>query len=194
MEKEDYGCIKNISKEEFNIFLKKIGGLESGYGCSYWGDNKIRKLLFKIVDWFLWRLPYYHKTKKFSKGNGVSIFIYNIFYWIFKPILNNQKPKNAFRSMIDNAGNFSVGPGWYGLLKKLIKESVDAGWNKEVCQVKQKFAGLRFYINGASTEVHNIISKYESLSYKICEECGEAGEGRNDGWMMTLCHKCYVKE
>ncbi len=193
-EKKDCGCIQNISEEGFDMFLKKIGGLESGYGGRYWGDNKVRRFFFKVTDWFLWKLPTYQKSKVFSKENSVSIFVYNIFYWICKPILKDQKPKNPFRSMIDNSGSFSVGPGWYGLLKKLIEESLENGWNKEVCQVKEKFGGLRFYINGASSEVHDIIHKYENLSFKICEDCGSAGEQRNGGWIRTLCDECNKKE
>jgi len=73
------------------------------------------------------------------------------------------------------------------LIKTLMEKAIAAGWNKEVCQVKEKFGGLRWYINGASKEVHDIISKYESVSYHICEECGEPGEQRAGGWIKTLC-------
>lgn len=192
-EKKDCGCIQNITKEEFNIFLKNIGGLENGYGCRYHGKNNVKKIFFNITNWFLWKLPTYHKSKTFSKENSVMIFLYNILYWICKPILKDQKPKNPFRSKIYTAGSFSVGPGWYGLLKTLIESAVNSGWNKEVCQVKEKFGGLRFYINGASTEVHDIISKYESLSCVICEDCGSSGEQRSGGWIRTLCNNCNDK-
>jgi hypothetical protein len=193
-EKEDCNCIQNISKEEFNEYLKSIGGLENGYGGRYWGTNKVRRFFFKITDWILWKLPYFHEPVTFSSKGSVRLFFRNIFYWMLKPILKDQKPKNPFRSMIDTAGSFSVGPGWYGLLKKLIEESIAAGWDRQICQVKEKFGGLRFYINGASTEVHDIISKYENLSYEICEECGEPGTVRGGGWIQTLCDKHYEKK
>lgn len=192
-EKKDCGCIENITEEEFNVFLKEIGGLESGYREGYWGQNKVRKLFFNITSWFLWKLPTYQKSKTFSKESNVMIFLYNMLYWICKPILKDQKPKNPFRSKIYDCGSFSIGPGWYGLVMILIDKAVDAGWNKEICQVKEKFGTLRFYINGASTEVHNIISKYENLSYKICEDCGSAGEQRTGGWIRTLCDTCFNK-
>jgi hypothetical protein len=183
--------IKNITEEELAAYLKLIGGLESGYGNKYWGKSKIRKFFYEITNWILWRLPYYHKTKTFSCESSFSIFVYNIFYWMFKWLLKDKKPKNPFRSMIDNAGSFSIGPGWNGLIKKLIEEAISAGWDKEVCQVKEKFGGLRFYINSASKEVHDIISKYENISYTVCEECGEPGETRAGGWIRTLCDKHY---
>jgi len=187
-EKEDCDCIQNITKEEFEAYLKSIGGLENGYGDRYWGENKIRKFFFNVTDWIIrWMIPYFHESKKFSSKGPIRLFFRNMFYWILKPIIKDQRPSNPFRSMIKEAGHFSVGPGWYGLLKKMIEEAVAAGWNKELCQSKEKFGGLRFYINGASREVHDIIHKYENMSYKICEECGSAGKERAGGWIRTLC-------
>lgn len=118
-------AIQPISKDEFETFLRSIGGLMSGY----------------YED----------------------------------------------RPLIVSAGSFGVGEGWFGLLKKLIEEAIEAGWDKKLCQSKEKFAGLRFYINAAPPQVHDIISKYENLSFEICEECGELGKVRIGGWMRTLC-------
>jgi hypothetical protein len=93
---------------------------------------------------------------------------------------------------IIDAGFFSVGYGWYPLIKDLISDLIELGWNKEVCQVKEKFGGLRFYINDATDEVHNRIREAENLSYKTCEICGEEGELRTDiGWYTTYCDKHY---
>jgi hypothetical protein len=86
----------------------------------------------------------------------------------------------------------SVGDGWLQLLHDLIEELLVAGWDKQICQVKEKFGGLRFYINAGTDEIHDIISKYEELSYKTCEECGETGELRKDlGWWKTQCDSHY---
>ena len=84
----------------------------------------------------------------------------------------------------------SVGDGWLQLLHDCITELIAAGWDKQICQIKEKFGGLRFYINSGTDEIWQIISKYEALSYKTCEVCGETGELRNDiGWYRTLCDK-----
>ena len=92
------------------------------------------------------------------------------------------------RPPIKSAGFFSVSSGWYGLIKELIDDLIKLGWDKQVCQVKEKFGGLRFYINSASDEVHKRISEAENLSYSVCEKCGNPGELREDlRWMMTLC-------
>lgn len=101
------------------------------------------------------------------------------------------------RPPIISRGFCSVGDGWLQLLHDLIEELIAAGWDKQIKQVKEKFGGLRFYIGGGSQEIHDIISKYEALSYHVCEVCGEQGELRNDiGWYRTLCDKHYeeIKE
>ena len=96
------------------------------------------------------------------------------------------------RPPIKGSGFFSVGVGWYPLIKDLISDLIELGWDKQTCQVKEKFGGLRFYINGASDGVHKRIGVAEDLSYKTCETCGEKGELRtNIGWHTTLCDKHY---
>ena len=99
--------------------------------------------------------------------------------------------KNPFRRKI-----YSVGcpDGWNLLVKNLIQELIDNGWNRELCQCKEKFGGLRFYINGASKECHDIISKYENLSYETCERCGNPGQPNDTGWITTLCDECRNKQ
>ncbi len=92
------------------------------------------------------------------------------------------------RPPIKSAGFFAVSSGWYGLLKELIVDLIELGWDKQICQVKEKFGGLRFYINSAPDEVHKRIREAEDLSYSVCERCGNPGELREDRrWMMTLC-------
>jgi len=98
--------------------------------------------------------------------------------------------KNPFRDKIYERGFFSVGNGWLGLVRMCIEELIDAGWNKETCQVKEKFGGLRFYVNAASDEQFRIITKYEDLSYVTCEDCGKPGKERPGGWIRTLCNDC----
>lgn len=93
---------------------------------------------------------------------------------------------------IIDAGFFSVGYGWYPLIKDLIIDLIELGWDKEVCQVKEKFGGLRFYINDATDKVHNRIRDAENLSYETCETCGKEGELRIDiGWHTTFCNEHY---
>ena len=54
-------------------------------------------------------------------------------------------------------------------------------------QVKEKFGGLRFYVQAATDKHYQYISFAESMSYRTCEECGAPGKTYTDGWHMTLC-------
>jgi hypothetical protein len=93
------------------------------------------------------------------------------------------------RPPIKGSGFFSVGVGWYPLIKDLISDLIELGWDKQTCQVKEKFGALRFYINTGSDEIFKKIHSYENQSYEICETCGEKGELRLVGWYKTLCNK-----
>ena len=62
-------------------------------------------------------------------------------------------------------------------------------------QIKEKFGGLRFYVDSATDKIYNMIDEAEKKSYTICEVCGKSGkEYHIKGWTMTLCKKCALKE
>ncbi len=87
---------------------------------------------------------------------------------------------------------FACGDGWFDLIYKLSQDITAIDKETEAMQVKEKFGGLRFYINGAPKEVHDLIHKAEDKSYHICEMCGKKGKLREDlGWVLTLCNKHY---
>jgi hypothetical protein len=101
----------------------------------------------------------------------------------------SNKPK------ITSCDFFDVQVGWYPLIKNLIDELITLGWDKQVTQVKEKFGGLRFYINGGSDEIYNKITEAEKLSHETCELCGEKGELRTKiRWFTTLCDEHYEQK
>ena len=90
---------------------------------------------------------------------------------------------------------FDVQVGWYPLIKNLIDQLIKLGWDKQVTQVKEKFGGLRFYINGGSDEIYNKITEAEKLSHETCELCGKKGELRTKiRWFTTLCDEHYEQK
>ena len=96
------------------------------------------------------------------------------------------------RPPIKDANFFDCNEGWYPLIQRLIEDLIDLGWDKQVTQVKEKFGGLRFYVNSCSTEMLDRISEAERESYTICENCGASGEVRRDlVWHSTLCDAHY---
>ena len=61
-------------------------------------------------------------------------------------------------------------------------------------QVKEKFGGLRFYVEGATERQHAVIDFVESLSYQVCERCGSMTDiGQTQGWISTVCKECANK-
>ncbi len=82
--------------------------------------------------------------------------------------------------------------GWLELIAELIQELVDAGWTREIRQIKEKFGGLRFYADGLPHSGIEIVGKYERRSFTICEICGSTDQVRLCGtrWVKTLCDQC----
>jgi hypothetical protein len=56
-----------------------------------------------------------------------------------------------------------------------------------VAQVKEKFGGLRCYMNWQDETMAALIREAELACWKTCEVCGEPGETRELGWRQTLC-------
>ena len=54
-------------------------------------------------------------------------------------------------------------------------------------QVKEKFGTLRFYYTGGDDEISGLVRMAESMSGVTCEECGNPGETKGQGWVVTLC-------
>ena len=61
-------------------------------------------------------------------------------------------------------------------------------------QVKEKFGGLRFYVQGAIDEHYNYIRFAESLSYRTCEVCGAPGQYYPFGWHHVACDEHASEE
>ena len=94
-------------------------------------------------------------------------------------------------------GYVGVGDGWKDLLLKLKHDLAATGVKYGICQIKEKFGGLRFYVDilepapeAKVEEFHHLISAAEGESYKICEDCGQPGETRGGGWIKVLCDAC----
>jgi len=87
-------------------------------------------------------------------------------------------------------------PRWEGSKDIITQEKIDEAKAKldeetvkipVASQVKEKFGGLRFYVQAATDIHYNYISFAESMSYRTCEECGAVGKTYTDGWYKTLC-------
>jgi len=96
---------------------------------------------------------------------------------------------------------FECGDGWYDLIDALCKKIQNyIDWERKyppphdekieqvvAAQVKEKFGGLRFYFDGGNDVIRGMVMMAEEMSYSICEECGNKGRLRINGWVITRC-------
>tara|TARA_B100000287_G_C20477754_1_gene719885 strand:+ start:63 stop:464 length:402 start_codon:yes stop_codon:yes gene_type:complete len=97
----------------------------------------------------------------------------------------------------------TCGDGWYTLIDTMCGniqnhvEYVNRSKPEEeyiVCeatQVKEKWGGLRFYVQGSDDFIDGVIKLAESMSCRICTECGNQSIlQKKRGWVYTLCDNC----
>ena len=85
--------------------------------------------------------------------------------------------------------------GWFDILWRLFEDlellvaelEQQTGCQFEVLQVKEKFGGLRVYVNGVTDAVRQRIGTAAHESFHTCEVCGLPGKLREDGLIKTLC-------
>lgn len=102
---------------------------------------------------------------------------------------------------------FHCDHGWWPIIDKLcsgIKAELDivnADTDDKseiiVAQVKEKFGGLRFYIDEKSsneafkTKIRSLIKDAESQSECTCEKCGQPGSlTKIRAYVVTMCNQC----
>ena len=91
--------------------------------------------------------------------------------------------------------------GWNIAFGKQMVEELGALLEKynyqgeySICQIKEKFGGLRWYDNGFPTEGYEEykewLDKYEELSFKTCIDCGKPAKYFTRGWITPICEDC----
>jgi len=142
----------------------------------------------QMFTWSVWKEP-----NTFGKiYNKVLAVIHK--YFKFTRKLNYISQPNPYNY------RFGVGDGWFRMLRDLIikikRNDKKNGYVTKVTQIKEKFGGLRFYVNGTSDVNWDYIQFAEDKSYTICESCGaQSNVGiLNTGWLGTRCIKCAKTE
>ena len=91
-----------------------------------------------------------------------------------------------------------VQAGWIPLLITLHNSIAIIEPNYKIFQIKEKFGGLRYYIDypsdiskEAKEIIFNLIHSAEQQSFTICEICGQQGElSKTNYWFKTRCSVC----
>jgi hypothetical protein len=105
---------------------------------------------------------------------------------------NTKRLVERFPQIFKEAFYFECDDGWFDIIFELCKdmqqEVNNSGCEQVVAvQVKEKFAGLRFYASGGNEVTNAMIEKYSKLSMEVCELTG--GKGylcKKHGWFKTL--------
>jgi hypothetical protein len=94
------------------------------------------------------------------------------------------------------ARGFEHEDGWFDILWRLCEglEPLVAEFERttglkfEVRQVKEKFGGLRFYVNCRRNEaICQRIGIAMEEAYRTCEVCGQPGRQREGAYSKTVC-------
>ncbi|GAB2893480.1 hypothetical protein GCM10027046_23070 [Uliginosibacterium flavum] len=91
---------------------------------------------------------------------------------------------------------FECGDGWHDLIDALcwtieqeVKNRDGSVAPVQAIQVKEKFAGLRFYYSGGNSFIEGAVRMANVTSYCICDQCGNSGSHMKDtkDIEMTRC-------
>lgn len=87
---------------------------------------------------------------------------------------------------------FMCGDGWYDLIYSLSEKLSKLSPIPKALEVKEKFGGLRFYLDGWSSKGEILILEAMKKSFTICENCGKKGKLRDNlSCIQTLCEQHY---
>lgn len=95
---------------------------------------------------------------------------------------------------------YECGEGWHTLIDNalcLIENKIEPEQLQfiHIDQIKEKFGGLRIYLNNYINDAEEIITGAEILASITCEQCGSVKNVglSSGGWMRTLCLHCHNK-
>lgn len=83
-----------------------------------------------------------------------------------------------YEDLFSNRRAFRIncGPGWIPLLEETVEQLLEVQPGFEILQVKEKFGGLRIYIQPCSPQSQEILLETGRRSLSICEFTGKPGE------------------
>jgi len=105
---------------------------------------------------------------------------------------NINKLIKKFPNIFKDLKYIECDDGWFDIIYNLCKDvqqEIDNSGCEQViaAQVKEKFAGLRFYASGGNEVTDAMIEKYCKLSRETCEITGGKGYTcQKNGWYKTL--------
>jgi len=143
-----------------------------GFECGDGWFNILDQLMGNIQHHIDWKekqrkgaMDYNYMAAQAKAGN------FDLFEETMKALPDNEYKEKRLAEIV--AGDFRQVP--------------DAIPQVTLDQVKEKFGTLRFYYTGGDDYIRGMVTMAEAMSGVICEECGNPGETKGQGWVVTLC-------
>lgn len=94
----------------------------------------------------------------------------------------------------DRCFDFSTGEGWDDIVEKLTDMVIALEPKIKIVQVKEKFGGLRYYVEHDEdcspeicSKVRYLIECAEDAAERTCEVCGKDGKIGGKTWLSCRC-------
>ena len=111
------------------------------------------------------------------------------------PRLFRQKDLSCMETCM--CWGIDCGDGWFALLLEVTRI---LEWHNsnlvrdgkppvEAAQVKEKYGGLRFYLDNEDDFANGVIRLAELIAEKTCDVCGAPGIIREGGWLACRCEE-----
>ena len=111
------------------------------------------------------------------------------------PYLYSNRKRTMMQSLM--CFGFMTDDGWFNIIRNLSMKLARLSPLTRASEVKEKFAQLRFYVDGATRAGMDAIQEAVEESRVTCERCSDVGSLRrnqDDGWMYTLCNRCWKNQ
>lgn len=88
---------------------------------------------------------------------------------------------------------WGIGRGWLPIVEELDREIAEIDPDYRINQIKEKFGGLRYYIELVTDDdeernhIHELVNEAEAKCDTICEICGEEGKISGKRWLKCRC-------
>ncbi len=136
---------------------------------------------------YAWHYTYVHNRWKERWCKIVDWFNYNFLGFIF------GIPTHSEIDAMDEGWMRAFGMDLLKELKTQLKKDKYL-YKYRITQIKEKYGMLCIYDGGATKEVHDLLSKYESLSEHTCIYCGRPAKYITTGYVLPYCENCISEE
>ena len=93
---------------------------------------------------------------------------------------------------LDRRYSNNIPPGWIPMLEQIFIKLIEAGWDRKVTQIKEKFGELRFYFSSNVEGLRKIVEDLDN-STKICYYCGKTATNDSDQGWISMCDACICQ-